>query len=309
VRVLVTGATGFIGSHVVPALLARGHVVRALVRPGSSVAGLTGEVEIARGELGGARAALEGMEGLVHLAGVSGALLRRGEERTGELWRVNVEGTRRLFAAAADSGLRRGVHVTSLWTVLRPELASISPYIASRVESERAAFSVGGEVCCVCPTFVVGAGDRGPNFPGAIVRAVVRGQLVLAPPGGMTWIGVEDAAAAIVSALERGEPRARYVIGAEHVAHRALLTRVARIAARRPPLGTLPPVRVLGAAGALIDATLGLARRRFPIPLRVAMQLLSLDEPIDCRDSWRALGEPRVPLDDALAAAVAWFAG
>src|SRR5262245_65801405 len=211
-RVLLTGATGFIGSHVLPALRARGHVVRCLVRPGSSVSLLPRDVEVVRGALDDAGRALDGTEGLVHLAGVSGRLMRRGAERTNELWRVNVEGTARLFAEAARCGVRRAVHVTSLWTVRRPDLATISPYVESRIESERAALSVAGErlaVTCVCPTFVVGAGDRGPNFPGALVRAVVRGHMVLVPPGGMTWIAVEDAAAAIVAALERGASKER----------------------------------------------------------------------------------------------------
>src|SRR5687768_8158251 len=147
-RVLVTGATGFIGAHVVTALRAGGHAVRALVRPGSSTDGLDGVVEVVRGELGDAGRAVEGVEGLIHLAGVAGRLMRRGEERSGDLWQVNVEGTRRVFAAAAAGGVRRGVHVTSLWTVARPELAATSPYVASRLESERAAFAAGFDVTC-----------------------------------------------------------------------------------------------------------------------------------------------------------------
>ncbi len=308
-RVLVTGATGFIGAHVVDQLLAHGHAVRALVRPASDVSGLGAAVEVVRGELADARAALEGVEGLIHLAGVSGRILRRGEEQSGELWRVNVDGTRSVFEAAAGAGVKRAVHVTSLWTVRRPDLAPESPYVASRLESERAAFAAAGrglDVACVCPTFVVGAGDRGPNFPGALVRAAARGRMLLAPPGGMTWIAVEDAAAALVAALERGRSLERYVVGAEHVEHRALFARVARIAGRRPPLGAVPRF-ALSAAGGVVDALVGVADRRFPIPLRAALELLSLDGPIDCTTAWRDLGAPRVPLDEALAAAVAWF--
>lgn len=308
-RVLVTGATGFVGAYVARSLLANRHSVRAFARPSSDVSALPAEAEVVRGELDDIDVALDGIEGLIHLAGVSGRLMRRGEERRGELWRVNVHGTRRVFAAAQARGLRRAVHVTSLWTVERPDLAQRSPYVASRLESERAAFDLatgGLEVTCVCPTFVVGAGDRGPNFPGALVREVVRGRMLLAPRGGMTWIAVEDAASAIVGALERGRSRERYLLGAEHVEHRALFARVARIAGRRPPLASIPRWLSTGAGG-VVDTLLGVAGRRFPIPLRAGMELMSLESPIDCSPSWRALGEPRVPLDHALGAAVAWF--
>ena len=115
------------------------------------------------------------MDGVVHLAGVSGTLMRKGDPYASELWRINVEGTRRLFAVARNAGLRRGVHVTSAWTVLRH---ARSLYIESRLESERAAFAASTtrfEVSCVCPTFVVGSGDRGPNLPGGLVLAFMRG--------------------------------------------------------------------------------------------------------------------------------------
>ena len=249
------------------------------------------------------------MDGVVHLAGVSGALMPKRDGHDSELWRVNVDGTRRLFTAARDARLQRGVHVTSAWTVLRPELAARSLYIESRLESELQAFAAstaGFEVTCICPTFVVGAGDRGPNLPGGLVLAFMRGRLPVVPGGGMTWIAAADAAAAIVAALERGTPQTRYVIGAEFVEHRALLARVATITGRRAP-SLVAPRSVLAAAGRAADAVVSVAGRRFPLPLGIGVELLSIDGPIDCSESHRALGEPATPLDQALGEAVTWF--
>ncbi len=306
-RVLVTGATGFIGSYVVPALFERGHAVRVLARPSSHLGRLPAATECVRGRFADADDALKGVEGVVHLAGVAGRMFRRGHD-PGDLRTVNIDGTRHVFEAARRMGVRRAVLVTSMWTVLRPELATRSAYLASRLESERvaaAACADGMEIVIVCPTFVVGAGDRGPNFPGALVFAAMRGHIPLIPPGGMTWIAVTDAAHAIVAALERGRSGARYVIGAEHLEYRDLFARVARAVGRPAPRINAPPLlRALAAVG---DASLWVAGRALPVPLRVGVDLLSLDELVDCTVSWEELGRPIVAVDDALRDAVAWF--
>jgi len=122
----------------------------------------------------------------------------------------------------------------------------------------------------------------------------------------MTWIAAEDAAAAIVAALEHGTPRTRYVIGAEFVEHRALFRRVANITGQRPPTLVVPR-SVLSGAGRVADAAVSLAGRRFPLPLGIGAELLSIDRPIDCSEAHRALGVPVIPLDHALADAVTWF--
>lgn len=306
-KVLVTGATGFIGSHVVSRLLAGGHQVRALARPTSDVSRLPADVEVARGELGAAAAACAGMDGLIHLAGISGKVLRRGDPGH-ELRRVNVDDTIRLFEAARAAGVRRGVLVTSMWTVLRPDLADRSPYVRSRLDSEQGAVAAGGAslaTVVLCPSFVVGAGDRGPNMPGGVVRALLRGRMPIVPAAGATWISVTDTADAVVAALERGPAGQRYVLGAEYITYRNLGRAVAKLAGRRGPWLTAP-AGALRAAGAIGDLALAAIGRRAPIPMRAGIDLLC-QTPVDCSASWTALGRPKVHVIDAVGEAVAWF--
>ena len=308
-KVLVTGATGFMGSYVVAELLERGHHVRVFARRSSDVSALPANVEVTRGELKEGRGALEGMNGIVHLAGVSGRLMRRSRDDEDELWTVNVEGTEAVFEAARAASVSRGVLVTTMWTVLRPDLATRSRYIASRLASEAAAIRAsrdGLAATIVCPTFVVGAGDRGPNFPGALILRLAEGRLPVVPQGGMTWIAVRDAARAISNALERGRPHERYLIGAEHVSYRDLAARVTRAAGQSASSLTVP--RALMRCGAAVaDLGIWLSRRVLPIPLRVGVDLLSLDGPIDCSRAVHDLGAPVECLDDAILEAITWF--
>lgn len=308
-KVLVTGATGFIGSHVVPELLAHRCQVRVLARGSSDVSSLPGGIEAVRGGLEEARAAMDGMDGLVHLAGVGGGLLHRSDPHGREIRRVNVEGTRKVFEAAHDAGVKRAVLVTSMWTVLRPDLGKTSPYVASRIDSEAAALDAARgrpETVILCPTFVVGKGDRGPNFPGSLVLAALRGRMRLAPPGGMTWIAVQDTAHAIGAALSRGVPGMRYVIGAEFFPHLELFSRVADRGGVGRPLLALPRGLLLAGAEAG-DLALRLIRRHAAVPPRAGVELLCLDSPIDCSRSWKDLAEPAVPVDEAIGDAIAWF--
>lgn len=307
-KVLVTGATGFIGSHVVPRLIAGGYCVRALARPPSDASRLPDGVEIWRGALGDAAAGCAGMEGLIHLAGISGQLLGRGDPGH-ELRRVNVDDTIKLFGAARASGIRRAVLVTSMWTVLRPDLADRSPYIQSRLDSEQGALVAGGSslaTVILCPSFVVGAGDRGPNMPGGVVRALLCGRMPIVPAAGSTWISAADTADAVVTALERGQAGKRYVLGAEYMTYHDLGRAVAKLAGRRGPLVTAP-AGALRVGGAFADLALAAVGRRAPIPMRAGIDLLCQTRAVDCSESWAALGRPKVPVMEAVSEAVAWF--
>jgi dihydroflavonol-4-reductase len=304
-KILVTGATGFIGSHVVRRLLAAGHGVRVLARASSDTSGLPHEAEVTRGELASAHEACDGIDGLVHLAGISGSMLRRGDPGR-ELRKTNVEDTALLFEAARRGGAHRAVLVTSMWTMLAPQLAEVSPYVRSRVDAETAVLASGLSTVILCPSFVVGAGDRGPNFPGAIVRAFARGKLPMVPPGGSMWISVQDVASAIGAAIERGAQGRRYILGAEYRSYVEVGAVAAAAAGRRMPGWTLPRAAA-SAIGRTADLMLWVAGRGAPIPLGPGVNLLCQRTAVDCSEHWTDLGQPQVAVLDAVRESVTWF--
>jgi nucleoside-diphosphate-sugar epimerase len=160
VRVLVTGGTGFIGSHLVEALLAQGHEVRCLVRDTLRLGWIAGlpSVRIAQGSMDEPRSLLEGMRGVDQVYHVAGLTRARGAR---EFFRVNGEGTRHLVHACLETprGPRRLVHLSSLAAVGPMPMATacvedvsprpVSPYGWSKLQGE-AAFSV-YEIACTSP--------------------------------------------------------------------------------------------------------------------------------------------------------------
>jgi dihydroflavonol-4-reductase len=252
--VLVTGATGFLGSHVASLLLARGHRVRALVRPGRDSSALAAAgAEIAEGDLldeSSLHRACEGMEGLVHCAARTGNWSREADAQRA----VNVEGTARLYRTARDGGLARIVHVSTIATLGanregvpldESSLCNIRhlrlPYVESKLESEERALSAaraGSPIVVVNPSHLAGPRLDGRR-PSAVAR-LARRRMRLAPPGGLSVADVEDVADSILVALERGAVGERYVLGGHDLEFVDFYARLARVMGVTPPNASFP---------------------------------------------------------------------
>jgi dihydroflavonol-4-reductase len=220
VTVLVTGATGFLGRHVVDALLAAGKPVRALVRQRSrSLAGrgvelVLGDVEQADDVV----AAAQGVEAILHLAG----FVSRDPDDATRMMRVHVDGTRNVLAAAdrarvvvaSSSGTIAVSREPEVMAEDRPyatELVRAWPYYLSKIYQERLALQDRRAVV-LSPSLLLGPGDTRGSSTEDVLR-FLRRQIPTVPPGGLSFVDVRDAAAAFVAALTRGEPGERYLLG------------------------------------------------------------------------------------------------
>jgi len=318
-RVLLTGATGFVGGHVLRALLDAGYEVRALVRgPMPRFVHLDGAQPVA-GDLerpGELVAALRGCRYLVHVA----ARYSFAPAERPALERVNVRGTAGLLEAARIAGVERAVVTSSSaavgpahggWLATEADWAleddGASAYHRSKVEQERAALAAQLDVVRVLPTAPVGPGDWKPTPTGQLVLDFLRGRMVVRPPaGGLNLVPVEDVARGHVLALVRGRPGRRYLLAGENLTLDAVWELLGPICGRPVPRRRIP----YGAALALALADETRCRvwpgARPAVPLegvRMSRHVMHVDG-VRATDE---LGFRPGPAAAALERAVAWY--
>lgn len=259
--VLLSGASGFLGLHVLARLLGEGHHVRAFVRTPAklrenlTLVGVDADdprIEVVAGDMTDAAAAREaagGCDAAVHAAATF-SYRRRDEER---MQRENTLGTTTVLDAAIEAGCTGIVHVSSTAALLRPGATldhesplgvPIGPYTQSKVESERVARDRqdrGDPVAIVNPGGILGPHDPYLGESDAVVREVLRGRLPTWPRGGMQWVDVRDTAEVVVAALAR--PGRRYLVPGESVALPHAVLR--ELTGRRLPAVQLPLKAVL----------------------------------------------------------------
>lgn len=318
---LVTGANGLIGAHLVRALRADGHVVRAFVRPQSDRRSLGGiDVDLAFGDVlrpETLRAAAGGCDVLFHTA----TPFTYSEEAPGALRALAVDGTLNVLEAAQQSGVRRVVFTSSsvvLGSRTRPVLldethtmqeADPPPYVVAKVAQEHAAFAqadvLGLEVVGVCPTITVGPFDYRLGPSNGLIIAYLEDPFKLTYPGGCNIVAAADVARGHVLAAEAGTPGTRYVLGSENLEWLAIHRILSELC------GVPGPTVYTNHTGAYIAAAaeelIAWVRRRPPNTTRVQAKMVG-------RYYWyrhdrsAALGFTPRPARQALAEAVAWLA-
>jgi dihydroflavonol-4-reductase len=247
VRAYVTGATGFVGSHVAAELRTQGAEVRA------ERIDLLDRAAIER--------VVEGCDAVFHVAA-----LYSYDAPAEDFERVNVEGTRTIVEACRARGVRRLVHTSTAGTcgpVAGREATEADgppawelavPYKRTKLAAEElviAAARGGLDAVVVNPTTPVGPGDVKPTPTGRMIAGVARGRIPAYLAGtGLNVVDVRDVARGHVLAYERGEPGERYLLGGENVSLKDLFARIARLAGRPPPRFRIP-YSVARAAAAL----------------------------------------------------------
>jgi dihydroflavonol-4-reductase len=262
--ILVTGATGFVGSAVARRALAAGATVRVLVRPGSDRRNLDGlKVEVAEGDLRrpeSLAAALDGCRALFHVA----ADYRFWVPDPAELYRANVDGTLALMRAAMDAGVERIVYTSSVATLGIPGngtpgdeatpvglAAMIGDYKRSKFLAEQGVSKLaaaGLPVVIVNPTAPVGPRDVKPTPTGRVILEAAAGRMPAFVDTGLNLVHVDDCAEGHWLAFERGRPGERYVLGAQDLTLRQILGIVAELTGRPPPRIRLPHRPMVGVA-------------------------------------------------------------
>jgi len=321
-KALVTGATGFIGSNVVRALLERGYQVRALTREGSNLSNLAGlDVELAVGDVrerASLERAMEGCDCLFHLAAAY-ALWTPDPQ---PIYDINVDGTVNALAAARAAGVHKVVYTSSESTIgiarngepgtealfAEPdELAGHykrSKYLAEQVALR--ASEDGLDVVVVNPTTPIGRGDIRPTPTGQIVVDFLNGRMPAYVNTGLNLVDVDDVAVGHVLALEKGRPGERYILGNKNLTLKEILAALGRVTGRRAPRLRLPLWVALGAAY-VSEFT---ARRVTGGPPRIPVTGVKVARHFryfDCSKAVRELGMPQTPIEEALDKAVRWF--
>ena len=320
-RVLVTGASGFVGSAVARAFGEAGYPVRALVRSSSPRVNLHNGVDLAEGDMRDRAAvagALKDVRYLIHVA----ADYRLWAPSPQEIVDTNVEGTRIVMEEALRAGVERIVYTSSVATIgLRPDdvpadesrplAADDAPgaYKRSKVMAERLVEDMVARrdlpAVIVNPSTPVGPRDVKPTPTGRVIVEAASGRMPAFVDTGLNLVHVDDVAAGHLAALRHGRIGERYILGGENVLLSTMLADIARLVGRAPPRVKLPhaliyPVAVGAEALARITG-------RAPFVTRDALRMAKHKMFFTDAKARRELGYAPRPYGEGLADAVAWF--
>ncbi len=321
--VLVTGATGFVGSAVALALARRGHALRLLVRRGSDRRNLRGlaSAELVEGDLLRPETladAVAGCGALFHVA----ADYRLWVPDPAAMMRANVQGSEALLRAAHAAGVERAVYCSSVAALgvfgdgtVADEDTPVDPakivgvYKQSKYRAEQAVLALARElrfpVVVVNPSTPVGPRDVKPTPTGVMIRDAAAGRMPAYVDTGLNIVHVDDVAEGHLLAWERGTPGEKYILGGEDFSLAALFRMTASIAGVRGPIAKLPR-EVLYPVALLSE---GLARG-FGIEPRVTREMLAMSRKkmfFSSAKARAALGYDPRPAREAVADAIGWF--
>ena len=247
-KILVTGATGFTGGTLVRRLCDEGHRVSILRREKSDFQGIKHlNIEHHIGDLNNISSLLKSMKGcdsVYHTA----AFVKQGVKFKKKLNDINVLGSKNLFCAALKSGVQKVVAVsstTAIGATTHPEVIDENfsfnlahhPYAFSKWQMEQVAWDYckqGLNIVVVNPATIFGAGD-GRRNSGQVVINAKKGKLFAYPPGGNTFIDVNDVVEGMIAAMDKGRRGHRYMLGSERLSFKALTEVIFNIIKEKPP--------------------------------------------------------------------------
>jgi dihydroflavonol-4-reductase len=320
--VLVTGATGFVGSAIVRAFLAQGYPVRALVRAESLRDNLDGlPIESVEGDICDQQAVARAMMGVRYVVHAA-ADYRLWARNPDAIVRTNVEGTRTVMHGALCAGIERIVYTSSVATLAartdgtpadetRPmaETAAVGVYKRSKVVAERLVEAMISRdalpAVIVNPTAPVGPRDIRPTPTGRTIVAAASGRMPGFVDTGLNLVHVDDVASGHVAALTRGTIGERYILGGENVGLAEMLREIALLVGRRPSGRKLPraPLYPLAVAAQWSAAVSG----REPLLTLDGLRMSKQHMFFTSAKAQRELGFQARPHIEGIREAVEWF--
>ena len=320
-KILVTGATGFIGGNLARELWNKGYQVRALVRPGSNTLTIedTG-IEQVPGDILDAESVMRattGCQAVFHCA----AAYTFWARNTQNIYRTNVAGTRLVLEEARRSGVEKVVYTSTVATVgLKPgglgsEDAPVNPghlvgnYKKSKFQAEQVALKMAAEglpVVVVNPTAPFGPWDVKPTPTGRVILDFLRGKIPAYVETGLNLVDVADVVAGHILAMEHGVSGQRYLLGNRNLSLEQIFKLLEELTGRPAPKLRLPFWVAMG-AGYIDRAWEGTLLHREPkIPLE-GLKVSKTPMYVSCQKAVTELGLPQSPVEGALEKAIRWF--
>ena len=321
-KVFITGATGFVGSHVAQELSRRGAELRILIRSTSKLENLAGlPAETVTGDLlqvDALRSAVSGCDAVMHVA----ADYRLWVTDPEKMHATNVVGTRELLRIAREEGVRRVVYTSSVATMgffsdgrLADEATPVSlanmigHYKRSKYLAEQEAVAAardGQQVIILNPTTPIGSGDIKPTPTGRIVVDFLNRKFPAYMDTGLNLVDVYEVARTHVHALEGGQSGERYILGGENLTLKQLLDKMSAITGLPSPTVRVP--HSVAMAFAVWDQTVtGKLRGREPRATVEAVRMGKKKMFVSSAKAERELGFQVLPVYAALRSAIDWF--
>ena len=322
VHILITGATGLVGSALARKLVAEGAAVRALVRSGSPRSQLEGlDLEFVEGDMRDTRSVCAAMVGIRHVFHVA-ADYRLWARDPNEIYAANVDGTRTIMQEAQRAGVERIVYTSSVATIaLRQDGTpadesiglsveeGIGAYKRSKIAAERLVEAmVANEnlpAVIVNPSTPIGPRDVKPTPTGRIIVEAARGHMPGFVDTGLNLVHVDDVADGHITALRSGRIGERYILGGENVLLADMLAEIARLTGRRAPRWRIPRAAVIPVAYAAETAARFTGRP--PFTTRDGIRMAEHHMFFTAAKAERELGFKARPYGAALEDAICWF--
>lgn len=321
-KVLVTGATGFIGGNLVRLLLQQGFKVRALVRSSSDLANLKNlDVELAYGDLRGPASLIKACDGCDHLYHVA-ASYQFWSPDPKEFYESNVEGTRNILEAAKTANIPKIVYTSTVGAIQYPsnpdqpsdetcwptEKDLHNDYKKSKFMAEQVALKYaqsGLPVVIVNPSAPIGAYDIKPTPTGKIIVDFLNGKVPAYLDTGLNIIDVEDVAWGHILAAQKGKVGERYILGYKNISLKEIYELIARLTHKAPPKMRIPYAVAWSAAVA--SETIGKILNKRPKISVGAVKMAKHYMYFSPAKAVQELGLPQSSIENAFAKAIEWF--